>query len=153
MLSQPLINQLLAGQWTPLQRSNWHLATASGNAVEIASKLRLLGVADAAAIDMTGYTDSDGNYHNDVVGMFQYLDPGTRFWGVKGTLVQDGVNIPIYEVGGDMWDRQTKPNAFFDKAAPKIIGGNQENFPNGANLKIKAYPSEGYATLYWDFQP
>lgn len=156
MLTQPSILQLSGASWAPLAPNNWHLATQTGPANALTQQLAALGVADAKVIDMTSYTDAQGNFHNDIVGMFQYIDPITRFYGIAGTFVvnpgPNQVNLPIYEVAGGLWDRQTKPNGFFDKTASIVVNGNQNPFPDGAKLKIQAYPDEGYATLYWSFQ-
>lgn len=153
MLTQPFITQLSGGNWLPIAPNLWPLATQASLASSLVSQMAALGIADAKVVDMTGYADAAGNFHNDIYGMYQYYEPATRFYGIIGTLKADGQpDVPIYEPAGQLWDRQTKPNAFFDKIAPIVIGGNQEPFPNGAKLKIESHPEEGYATLYWSWQ-
>jgi hypothetical protein len=153
MLTQPPIMQLVGAQWVLLGRNNWNLASQQSLAGQISMMLQKLGVSKVRVIDMTDYVDDQMNFRNDIVGMFQYLDLTVGFLGVLGVIQKDGEpDVPIYEAVGGLWDRQTKPSAFFDKIAPIIIGGNQEPFPNGAHLKIQSYPAEGIATLYWDYQ-
>lgn len=156
---QPPIVQFAAGSWQPLGQNNWHLASQKSDVAAVVAQLVALGVSNATLIDMSNYTDPQGNFRNDIYGMFQYLDPNVKFWGIQGTVkLNPGtpaeLDLPLYEIGGDVVDREAQPNAFFDKPAPVSVlpGGNTKPYPAGAKLNIQSYPSEMYATLYWSAQ-
>lgn len=61
------------------------------------------------------------------------VQPAIGFWVLSGTTAS---GLPIQEYAGSLIDRMTKPNPFVDGAG-------------GSNLKVREYPAEGYAQLYW----
>ena len=157
MLTQPAIEQMFSGfGWMPLQPENWHLATQTGNANQITQAMIALGIKDAKAVNMAGWVDSDGNFHNEMDGSFRYMDPITRFYELRGTVIlnpgPNQVVLPITDVAGRLWDRQSQPSSQ-DRPAPvhdMHTATLEQLWPNGAHLKVLTYADEGYAMLFWD---
>ena len=88
-------------------------------------------VAKVEALGITGVSLANENTAQPF-GLMT-VQPAIAFWTITGTTAS---GLPIQEYAGNLIDRQAKPNSFVDGSG-------------GPNLKVKEYPAEGFAQLYW----
>lgn len=94
-----------------------------GQAQPIVAKVEALGISGVQL----------ANQNAEQAFGLMTAQPSLGFWVITGTTSS---GLPIQEYAGSLIDRMTKPSPFVDGSG-------------GPNLKVREYPAEGYAQLYW----